>query len=338
MDRAEEITIVGAGLAGCCAALALARTHRVTLVDDGRPGASHAAAGLINPFMGRKASPAWRWREALAALHRLDEAAGSVIRWAGLLRPAADRAQAALFRDRAADHPEALDWLEPHAAARDHPGLVAPHGALGVREGGSVDLPALLVAIRAEATRRGVVTAREPADLAITDQPALLCVGDALAASAPALPLHRIKGQTVRLRPSVPLALPPIAAGTYVVPQADGTVLVGATFEHAFSHLDPTPEASHSLRERAARLVPALADAEIVEARAGVRLTVPAAARPGRLPLVGPAPGREGVWVFGALGAKGLLTAPLLAEHLPAWLRDPGAIWPEVSTHGLGAG
>ena len=48
------------------------------------------------------------------------------------------------------------------------------------------------------------------------------------------------------------------------------------------------------------------------------------------LPLVGPV--AQNVWAFTGLGAKGLLMAPLLAQHLPEWLTEPDAIWPEVST------
>ena len=44
--------------------------------------------------------------------------------------------------------------------------------------------------------------------------------------------------------------------------------------------------------------------------RAGVRVTVPGI----RLPMVGPVPGFERVWIFTGFGAKGLLTAPLRAR------------------------
>ncbi|MEM6326330.1 MAG: FAD-dependent oxidoreductase [Bacteroidota bacterium] len=340
-----DIVIAGAGLAGACAALALSKSHRVLVLEDGRPGASHAAAGLVNPFLGRKAKRAWRASDAVAEVARLGTEAGAPVALTGLLRPARDAAQAQVFRDRAAEHPAALDWLPAEASRERYPDVRAEHGALWGREGGHVEIPALVSAVLAEAKRRGTEVVRGRLDVwhdnfAITDQGRiqaerlLLCTGDGTRSLAPSLPLHRVKGQTVRFRLATDLSIPPVSGGTYVVPVTPREVVVGATFEHTFDSLAPTAEATEHLRERAASVVPALTEAEVVDARAGVRLTVPASVRPGRLPLVGPV--APGVWVFTGLGAKGLLTAPLLARHLPGWWDAPQSIWPEVSTLGLG--
>jgi glycine oxidase len=96
-----DIVIAGAGLAGACAALHLSRTRSVLVLERDAPaaGASGAAAGLVNPFMGRKAKAAWRRAEALAALEALCEAAGAapLFHRTGILRPATDDAQAEGF-------------------------------------------------------------------------------------------------------------------------------------------------------------------------------------------------------------------------------------------------
>ena len=331
MPALPPVTIVGAGLAGACAAAALAPHTAVTVWDDGRPGATAAAAGLVNPHLGRKAGRAWRATEALAAVRELAGGTGAM-RWTGLLRPAADAQQAETFAAQAQRH-DGLDWLSPEAARAAAPELHAPFGALDVGEGGSADLGALRRALLDRAASAGAELRSESwLPFAITDNTkiVLLCAGDALRTLAPRLPLHAVKGQTVRLRPAAPLPLPPVAGRTYLVPQPDGTVVVGATFEHAFEHARPTPEGVAELRARAAELAPALARAEVVEARAGVRLTVPTSASPRRLPWLGPldADGRR--WVFGGLGAKGLLTAPLLASWLPRALAAPDAVPPEL--------
>lgn len=345
----SEIVIAGAGLAGACAALALAPHTRVLVLDDGRPGASHAAAGLVNPFLGRKAKRAWRATDALEALARLAESSDVPLQLGGLLRPARDERQAEVFRQRAAAHPERLRWLSPGSSREAHPAVRAPHGALWVREGGHVEIPRLVEAVLSEARRRGaevlharlagwsggrdgwLVVRSESAEAPeIRTRTLLLCTGDGTRALAPDLPLHRVKGQTLRLAAPPDLRIPPVSGAGYVVPLAPAEVVVGATFEHSFTTLAPTPEAAEDLRQRAVALVPALEGAAVLGARAGVRLTVPASVRPGRQPLVGPV--ASGVWAFTGLGAKGLLTAPLLAQHLPEWLADPGAIWPEVST------
>ena len=325
------VSIVGAGLAGACAAAALAPWRAVTVWDDGRPGATQAAAGLANPFAGQSARRGWRADEALAALHALDGLGAT--RWTGLLRPAADGRQARRFQRRAGEH-DALDWLDAAAVGRRAPGLAAPFGALDVREAGVVDLDALRrrlldraaalgAEVRAERWTPGAITGHE-----IT----ILCAGAALGALAGGgsgrgrLAVGAVKGQTIRLRPAAPLGLPPVAGRGYVVPQADGSVVVGATFEHDAADLAPTAQASAWLHARAAALVPVLADAGVVEARAGVRVTVPTTASPHRLPTLGPISADGRLWAFGALGSRGLMTAPLLASWLPSALDHPDAL------------
>ena len=365
-----DLVIAGAGLAGACAALALAPTRRVVVLDSGTPGASHAAAGLVNPFMGRNAKRAWRASGALDALRALLDEAGApgLFAASGLLHPAIDAARAETFRQRQAEHPDRLDWLSPEASAERFPGVLAPHGALWVREGGHVEIPTMVEALLAAAVREGAEVKRARLtgwsdEVATTDTGEirtprlLLCTGDGTQALAPSLPLHRIKGQTIRVATPEALRLPPVSGHVYVVPVASGSLtcpggeaVIGATFEHAFASLAPTPEATALLLDRAAGVIPALAGAEVLEARTGIRLTVPEKARPGRKPLFGPladAPEASGAllssssraplrpWVFAGLGAKGLMTAPLLARHLPEWLDAPEAVWPEVSTRSL---
>ena len=336
------VVIVGAGLAGASAALVLSRTRAVTVVEAVGPaaGASGAAAGLANPFMGPKAKPAWRHDAALDALAALADEAGVPLRRTGVVRPAGDDGQARVFAERAAEHAD-LDWLAPGEAGERFPLVSAPHGALWVRRGGSLDVAAFVEGALAAAQARGgrVVSARPTSTRSlpsITGYEAfqtLLAPGDGLRqwAEGAALPLHRVKGQTVRVaRPAALAAEHPAVAGAgYVVPTADG-VVVGATFEHRFDGLAPDPALDAGLVARAARMVPALGGAAVIERRAGVRLTVPSHVSPRRLPLaakVGP-----GVFVVSGLGAKGLLTAPLIATMLPDALDGrrplPPELWP----------
>ena len=350
-----DVVIAGAGLAGACAAFHLSRTRAVLVLERHAPaaGASGAAAGLVNPLMGRKARPAWRHTEALTTLDALLHAAGAsaLFRRTGVLRPAADLAQAGAFVAAAETHRGAAEWLPPGAACERWPDVAAPHGALWIAGGGHLALPALVRALLAAAEVRGA-TVRVGTGLAgwetdgdgciaITDhgerirtRHLLLALGDGFRrfSALAELPLHRVKGQTIRLRRPPDLdGLPAISGSVYVVPEADGLV-VGATFEHDFASLAPDPAQSEALRAKAARLLPPLSMTPVLDAQAGVRVTVPGT----RLPLLGPLPGRPAAWVFTGLGAKGLLTAPLLAQALPTLLDAPETIPPEVSTLRLG--
>lgn len=340
MTDPVDVVIVGAGLAGACAALVLSRTRRVVVVEAEGPaaGASGAAAGLANPFMGRAAKPAWRHSEALDALAELAAEAGDgLFRQTGILRPAVSTQQAHRFRDRAGAHAD-LECLSPGASAEQWPLVRSEHGTLVVRGGGSVDIPAFVDAALMTAEARGaeVVRARlggwrAEADgtVAITGQweirtrHLVLAVGDGARRLAPlaGLPLHRVKGQTLRLGrpPALPADHPAVAGAGYAVP-SDAGVVVGSTFEHDFEDVAPDPALDAGLAAKGSALLPVLDGAPVLDRRAGVRLTVPTSVAPRRLPLAGPLPGHPGVWVVAGLGAKGLLTAPLIARHLPAAL------------------
>jgi glycine oxidase len=348
-----DILVVGGGLAGACAALWLSERTTVTVLEAEHPaaGASGAAAGLVNPFMGRKAKAAWRFEEALDALHATLGRAGSsaLFRSDGLLRPARDAAQAEVFRERADALPDHAAWRSADALRERYPDLDAPHGGLWIPGGGAVDLAALVDAVLRAAEARGVllrigtrvagweevgdrVVVTTERGEAIEAQRVVLALGDGFRrfGELAALPLHRIKGQTVRIaKPRALGALPPLSGFGYVVPDGD-TLVVGSTYEHDFDDVAPSAAQSEALVEKAAQMVPALAGARVLEARAGVRVTVPRTHSPQRLPLLGPLPGRQRVWAFTGLGSKGLMTAPFLARPLATYLDDPTRIPPSV--------
>ena len=339
------VVVVGAGLGGACAALALSRTRPVVVLDAVGPaaGASGAAAGLVNAFTGRRAGRAWRADEARAALDRLGDASGVAVAPSGVLRPADDPKQAAAFRRAADAWPAEAVFVEAGASAERWPGVQAPHGALWVAGGGHVVVPDLVRGALGAAVRGGAETRwgvrlsgwrvdSEGALTAITDYGEIRAAALVLCPGADPLPgvtfpFGRVRGQTVTLDARLPAGFPAVAGGRYVVPTGAG-VIVGATYEHTFSDLAVDVAASVALRDKAVRLVPELADAPVVSARVGVRLTVPASVSPERLPRVGEV--APGVWLFAGFGSRGLLTAPLLAEALPDWILDPTSVPVEV--------
>jgi len=345
---ASPTLIVGAGLAGACAALWLAERGPVVVLDARGPasGASGAAAGVVNPLLGPKANPAWQAEAALDALRETLDRAGAadLLRSGGVLRPARDARQAEAFRQRADALPHLARWEPVGAVQEAHPDVLAPFGALRVILGGALDPGALvrraLDAAGAEVQRERVTAFGEDGGEAwvdtasgrLTGTRVLLAPGDGFGAFAPlaALPLHRTKGQTVRVRAPAGLGPMPVLSGFgYVVPEG-GTMVLGSTYEHAFSTLAPTAEATQYLLRQAGRMVPPLAVAEVVEERVGVRVGVPGAVSPGRLPLLGPLPGHRRVWALVGLGSKGLLMAPLLARALAASGWDPEGLPSEV--------
>ena len=352
MNPAFDTIIVGAGLAGACAALPLSRRERVLVLEAAHPaaGASGAAAGLVNPLGGLRAKTVWRIDEALEALHTMLEEAGAtaLFQAGGILHPTADAEQARLFRDAAQPHPPHATWLTADAARERFPGVVTCGGALLVRRGGAIRVPEAVEALLAAARRRGaevrtgvrVTGWGEEADRAFVNvendtgrlyaRRVLLAMGYGyrLHPELAALNLHALKGQTVRV--ARPETLPrhsliPLSGQGYVVPDQE-TLVVGTSYEHDFADLAPSEEQTRQILAKASHMLPILQDATVLDATAGVRVTVPGL----RLPMLGPLPGRSRIWIFTGLGSKGLLMAPLLARDLPAFFEKPETIPPEV--------
>jgi glycine oxidase len=134
------------------------------------------------------------------------------------------------------------------------------------------------------------------------------------------LGLDGVKGQTVRVRRPETLtdSPPPMSGRGYVVPDGD-TLVLGSNYDNNYDDLSPNPDATAYILEKTSKMIPGVAEAEVLDETAGVRVMHSET----NLPLLGPLPRRERLWTFIALGSKGLLTAPHLALTLPTYFQDP---------------
>ncbi len=94
-----------------------------------------------------------------------------------------------------------------------------------------------------------------------------------------------------------------------IVTRRDNLVHVGSKHDPTGFAAQPTPEGRHWLLERLNTILPSFA-AEVVEARAGVAI-----ATPEKIPLLGPLPEHEGVYIA-APGTNGFLLSAVLAHML----------------------
>ena len=355
MQHDADLLIVGAGLAGACAAVALSRHHRVHVLEANEPasGASGAAAGLVNPFMGRRARPVWRLQEALDAVPTLlaQADAADLFSATGVLRPAVEPDQVASFQEAAEEHPDLATWLSPGAVQDRYPAVRPDRGALYIPQGGAVDVGAMVRALLAAAEQRGTVVEtqapvlywRETPDGAVVEvdrgdhteelraKRVLLALGQGFSPfpELRRLGLDGVKGQTVRGRrpEGLPDSLPPMSGRGYVVPDGD-TLVLGSNYDNNYDDLAPDSDATAYIQEKTSTMLPGLAEADVLNETAGVRLKHTDTNQP----LLGPLPRRDRIWVFTALGSKGLLTAPLLALNLHTYFNDPTQIPTQVST------
>jgi len=346
------ITLIGGGIASACLAEALTRRGQPVrlLCADPAPaqGASGNRQGALYPLLNPNAPELSRFYATAFTLARrlydglADQVAHS---WCGVIQFAQDaKAQRKLEALTEAGYPAQLvEALSP--AQRDNlAGLPLAGTAVHYPLGGWICPAQLTQALldRARASGRlELVTdcqihRGEPIEQGwqLTDQhgrhwsaPILVVAAGHETPHLPGLadvPINAVRGQVTHLAPQAPLASlsAVLCYGGYLTPLGPLGHCLGASFERAFDQLDYSPNEQTA---NLAKLQQALPDAPWPqqlqlgeEARVSVRATVR-----DHLPLVGRwPPAGDRLWLLSGLGARGLCSAPLLAEVLAAQLLD----------------
>ena len=131
-------------------------------------------------------------------------------------------------------------------------------------------------------------------------------------------PVRPVKGQVLELGPrgDGPPPCERIVASerVYLVPREDGRLIVGATVEEQGFDTAVTAGGVNELLREAYRLLPDVAEMELLEAAAGLR-----PGTPDNLPRVGPSPLDGLLWACGHF-RNGILMAPLAAETISGLL------------------
>jgi glycine oxidase len=130
-------------------------------------------------------------------------------------------------------------------------------------------------------------------------------------------PVRPVKGQILELRaPDGEQPCERIVASEriYLVPRPDGRLIAGATTEERGFDTTVTAGGAHELLREAYRLLPDVAEMELVEAMAGLR-----PGTPDNLPLIGPGE-LDGLILACGHYRNGILLAPLTGEKIAAEL------------------
>lgn len=317
----RQAMIIGAGLAGCCTAWALAmRGWKVTVIER-HPGEAREASGNPQGILYCKLSPhqtplsrfvQTSYAYSLRLLHRVLPRDGigwstcGVLQLSGNPRETA-RLQALAEQGYPPNFLQGVDSTQASAIA----GVRVTDGGLFFPEGGWVSPPALCKALLdhpaisllayAEAFdlqyREALWHAEDAEGNSICIAPtAIICTaGDSRRFAQTAhLPLKTIRGQITRLpATSQSQALRSVLCGEgYVSPARSGEHFVGASFRFDRSDTDPSEEENTSNLTLLASLSPELdaalrsegpLDPAALQARAALRCT-----SPDYLPLIGP--------------------------------------------------
>ncbi len=284
MTTPLSITVAGAGIAGLWQALTLARRgHRVRLVEaSAEPfaaAASSYAGAMLGPFCETEVyAPVVTalGLESMALWHSIYPATvmnGTLVTAAG--RDAAEVEHfARLTQGYERIGSTALARLEPDLAGRFASGLHYPkEGHLDPRAA----MHALLEAIR----HAGVAVefgARWPAAQQASDDIVVDCRGLAARESLPrlrGLRGERIIVRTAEISLSRPVRLLHPRHPIYVVPWDGGRFMIGATIVESEDAGPITVRATLELLGAAYALHPGFAEAEVLEAGAGIRPALP---------------------------------------------------------------
>jgi len=137
------------------------------------------------------------------------------------------------------------------------------------------------------------------------------------------VPLEPHKGQSLSLR--MPKDRPPIlrrvlfGGDSYIVPKADGRIVVGATVEAGSFDDSVTPAGLMHVLHFALELVPGLGDLPIEETWAGLRPTTP-----DKGPILGETPW-ENLFLAGGYWRNGVLLAPKTGQLLATLIANSGS-------------
>ena len=357
-----RVFIAGGGVIGLSIAWRAAqRGFEVTLADPAPgSGASHAAAGMLTPVSEAAYNEKELFALGAASLQRYPDFAAELTAATG--RPTGFRVTGTLQVGFDRDDLAVLDELRVLQDSLGVPGQQltgrecrrlepmldpAVRGGLLAEADGSVDPRQLTAALLAAAQARGVTVIRQPVTriegrtarlgdgtVAEADWVGLAAGGNSaqIEGLPPAVvpPVRPVKGQIVRLRAPADFlgrSVRGVVRGSsvYLVPRADGELVVGATQEELGADTRVTAGGLWELLRDARTLVPGITELEFTEAVARLR-----PGTPDNGPVLGPC-AADGLVLATGHFRHGVLLTPVTADAITDYLAE-GQL-PAVAAH-----
>jgi len=320
--------IVGQGLAGSVLSYKLIKHDLKVLVFDDPvlPKSSTVAAGIYNPFTGRKLVKTWMAEQLFPYLLKFykdleEELSVQLLYNIPMYRPFLSLEEqnewsARLFEDGYSQFIERL--LNPQEAL---PQVVNPLGGMMLKRSGFVDIRALIRGVTNFLEQRNALRSERflYRKLQISKDRVLynghsarkliFCEGPSLSNNKffGWLPMTPVKGEILELALQEPLAYI-VNRGVFVLPVSNSLCRVGSTFDNQDLSWDVTAKAKIQLLQKLDKLI--RIPYRVVGHSAGVR---PASLD--RRPFIGLHPKYEPLGVFNGLGTKGVSLTPYFAQE-----------------------
>ena len=336
-----DFLIVGQGLAGSLLAKELLRRGRTVHVVDDRwkSSSSQVAAGLMTPLTGRRFTLTKDYPELFAAAKaKLTEL--GVFRPIQVYRMFVDDEQRGkgLKRTECRSCQPFIERVTSKQGELDA-GLTDEFGG-ALMSGAWVDLPKLLSDIRTELEANGCLTEAsfDPTDAVVTVDGVnwrqiqagaiIYCDGYKSALRGPFkyLPWQPAKGEAITIRSSVADKPFILNREGWALPLGGGVWRTGTNWQ--WDQLDETP--TEPQKEKFIRRFRGYFGEEVqVDVTAHVAGVRPCTSD--NHPFMGPHPQQPRTHLFGGLGPRGTVWAPLMADEMAAYLCEGTSLRPECN-------
>lgn len=344
MTRAD-VLVVGQGVAGSVLAWTLDQLGLAVILADAPalPSASRVAAGIVNPLTGRKLVRTWRANDLFPYLNTFysnaEQQLGARFFYPqSIYRPYRSEAEKTAYQTYTAE-PDVAQYIGIVADDRGYDAYIHnPFGGLTVTQGGWLNVPAFLDAVRAYFRRKNQFVDALVAPEAIRFGPDSAVwqgysVGRIIFSEGPQsaqnplfdwLPYNPVKGQILTAEVDQ-YPIPDIVnQGVFILPVDTHTIRIGATYTWHDLDWQTTDDGRAFLQQKVRDVLKI--PYRIVNQQAGIR-----PATKDRRPFVGWHPAVSVAGIFSGMGSKGVSLAPYLARQLAANLRNAEELDPEVN-------
>ncbi|WP_343795478.1 FAD-dependent oxidoreductase [Bacillus carboniphilus] len=343
--------VLGAGILGASTAYHLARAGKQVIIVDRKDAgqATDAAAGIICPWISQRRNKAWyqlvkngaRYYETLIPLLKEDGEEETGYKKVGAISLHTDEQKLEKMIERAIkrreDAPEMGDItrLSQEDTKKLFPPLSDEYASVHISGAARVNGRSLRDAMLRAAVKNGAQFIEGDASILsegnnvkgiqIRDEKrmgdrVLVTTGawasDVIKPLGVTFKVSAQKAQIIHLQYTAdhtgdwPVIMPP--NNQYILSFDQGRVVIGATHEDEVGYdLRVTAGGMHEILDKALKVAPGLAESEVVETRVGFRPFTP-----GFLPIIGPLPGYDGIFLANGLGASGLTSGPYLGAEL----------------------